>query len=302
MAEVSKIEWTDSTFNPWVGCQKVSPGCDHCYAEAWSKRTGQVEWGPHGERRRTSVANWKKPRDWQRDADWFERTADHKHRVFCASLADVFDNRVPEHWRADLFALIRATPRLDWLLLTKRPQNMRQFLPADWGTGYPNVWLGTTAEDQKHFNMRWRPLASTPATVRFISYEPAVGSIELGDAHPDWIITGGESGPGARHCEAAWFRSMRDQCSAQNIAFFHKQWGTWQSNPLACEGGMSRAEVLLHDPHGKGGGLLDGRLWREFPAAADTQAIPPPAQHQLDLLAPAEYTEQTPGFSPSPRA
>jgi protein gp37 len=118
MAENSKIEWCDHTFNPWIGCQKVSPGCDHCYAEAMmDKRYGRVQWGPHGERKRTSEDNWKKP------LAWAKRANGHRPRVFCASLADWLDNRVPLQWRSDLGRLIEATPELDWLLLTKRPEN-----------------------------------------------------------------------------------------------------------------------------------------------------------------------------------
>src|ERR1700712_493898 len=116
MGENSKIEWCDHTFNPWIGCQKVSPGCDNCYAEAlMDKRLGRVEWGPHGERLRTSPANWAKPLQWDRAA----AKAGVRHRVFCASLADWLDNKVPRRWRIDLAAIIRQTPNLDWLLLTK---------------------------------------------------------------------------------------------------------------------------------------------------------------------------------------
>jgi protein gp37 len=226
MGEATKIEWTTSTFNPWIGCQKVSPGCDHCYAEAMmDHRYGRVQWGPHGERQRTSPANWRKPQQWDKDGDRFEREHGHRRRVFCASLADVFDNAVPPAWRHDLFKLIKQTPSLDWLLLTKRPQNIRKMLPADWGNGYPNVWLGTTTEDEVHYRQRWPILAPIPAVIRFISYEPAIGPLgPLADAAtPDWIICGGESGPGARMMEPTWARQTRDQCHALGIAFFMKQ-------------------------------------------------------------------------------
>jgi len=152
MGETSKIEWTDSTFNPWIGCQHVSPGCDHCYAEAMmDTRLGRVQWGPHGERGRTSQSYWKQPRKWNADGLRFERENAHRHRVFCASLSDVFDNQVPKQWRVDLFTLIRETPNLDWLLLSKRPTNMRTMLPPDWSDGYPNVWLGCTAESAQYY-------------------------------------------------------------------------------------------------------------------------------------------------------
>ena len=121
MAEHTEIAWCDSTFNPWIGCQKVSPGCDHCYAEAlMDHRHHRVEWGPHGERKRTSEANWKLPLRWSKKA----RASGTRPRVFCASLADVFDNQVPIQWRTDLFDLIARTSELDWLLLTKRPENL----------------------------------------------------------------------------------------------------------------------------------------------------------------------------------
>jgi protein gp37 len=144
--ENSKIEWTDHTFNPWIGCQHVSPGCDHCYAEtqnAFRKWNGGT-WGPHAPRKRTSKASWKRPIKWDAEARAFKREQGRRPRVFCASLADVFDNRVPKHWREDLFALIRKCKHLDWLLLTKRPENILKMLPPDWGAGYPNVWIGVT--------------------------------------------------------------------------------------------------------------------------------------------------------------
>ena len=178
--ENSKIEWTDHTFNPWIGCQKVSPGCDHCYAETMmDHRYGKVEWGPHGERKRTSDENWKKPVKWNREAEAFRRNHGHRPRVFCASLADVFDNQVPAAWRKDLFELIRKCDKMDWLLLTKRPQNILKMLPPDWGAGYPNVWLGMTAEDQPHFDQRWKHLQKIPASIKFVSYEPALGPLHL---------------------------------------------------------------------------------------------------------------------------
>lgn len=224
----TKIEWTASiapdgtivpgyTFNPVIGCQNVSPGCDHCYAEAMTNRYGWTEWGPHGVRKRTSDANWRKPLQWAKQA------RGTRPRVFCASLADVFDNRWPAGARPDLFSLIRKTPELDWLLLTKRPQNISKMLPPDWGDGYRNVWLGTTCEDQERYDLRWPVLANIPARIRFISYEPAIGPLTYIWGKPDWIICGGESGPGARDMDPAWAGTVRDQCAASGIAFFMKQ-------------------------------------------------------------------------------
>lgn len=227
MAENSKIEWTDHTFNPWIGCQKVSPGCDNCYAEAlMDKRYRKVEWGPHGERKRTSEANWKLPVRWAKAARHISSPFD-RPRVFCASLADVFDNQVPSAWRDDLWALIFATKELDWLLLTKRPENINKMLPASWGLGWSNVWLGTTAEDQAHYDRRWPILRSVPATVRFISHEPSLGCLwnfHL-SAHvaPDWIICGGESGANARTMNSDWAHTTLRECRTYGIAFFMKQ-------------------------------------------------------------------------------
>lgn len=224
MAENSKIEWTHHTFNPWVGCTKISPACDHCYAEGWAKRAGSPElW--KGERRRTTAANWRQPIIWDRRA----AEAGTRARVFCASLADVWDNQVPHEWRIDLFALIRATPNLDWLLLTKRPQNIAKMLPiatVDFSPfPWPNVWLGTTAEDQAHYDQRWGHLSKIPAAVRFISYEPALGPLKLINHRylPDWLICGGESGGNARTMDPAWARAIRDECAELNVEFFFKQ-------------------------------------------------------------------------------
>jgi protein gp37 len=224
MAENSKIEWTDHTFNPWIGCQKVSPGCDHCYAESLSKRYGWVEWGPHGQRKRTSEANWKKPRQWAKAA----RTSGRRPRVFCASLADVFDNQAPQEWRDDLFRVIQETPELDWLLLTKRPENIAKMLPVAW-ISHPdgvqkNVWLGTTCEDQAAYDQRWPILSKVPATIHFISYEPAIGPLRINGALvPDWLICGGESGPGARYMLPAWAVDIRNDCERVGTYFFMKQ-------------------------------------------------------------------------------
>ena len=223
MGEFSKIQWTDHTFNPWIGCQKVSPGCDHCYAETMmDHRYGRVQWGPHGERKRTSEDYWKQPRRWAKAA----RASGSRPRVFCASLADVFDNKVPKVWRYELWDRIAETPELDWLILTKRPENIRKMLPTTWRSGWSHVWLGATAEDQEHFDHRWSILGSIPAVVRFISYEPALGALQLPrGALPDWIICGGESGPHARRMDLQWAQSLRDQCALRGVAFFLKQLG-----------------------------------------------------------------------------
>jgi protein gp37 len=269
VGEYSKIEWTDHTFNPWVGCTNISPGCDHCYAESWAKRSGLVRWGNHA-RRRTSVNYWKAPLVWNGRAEAFGRTHGHRPRVFCASLADVFDNQVPESWRSDLFALVRQCAALDWLILTKRPQNIAKMLPSDWGDGYCNVWLGVTAENQKYFDQRWKHLQKIAAAVTFISYEPAIGSLRMPERgpYPNWLISGGESGGKARPLNPQWVRDVVSDCRRFGVAPFHKQWGAYRNNPLVVEQDMSVKIAERMDKFGKGGGLLDGKLIREFPSQA----------------------------------
>lgn len=223
MAEQSKIEWTDHTFNPWEGCQKVSPGCDNCYAEERDCRFhGGKHWGPHAPRRRMSESYWRQPHKWQRNADAFHERG-RRQRVFCASLADVFDNKAPEGDRERLWQTIRDTPTLDWLLLTKRPENIAKMLPPDWGEGWSNVWLGSTMEDQDNFNRRWPVLAAIPAAIRFVSYEPALGPLTIDEARPDWLICGGETGTNRRYMPTEWARALRDECAAVGVPFFMKQ-------------------------------------------------------------------------------
>lgn len=274
MAEYSKIEWTDHTFNPWTGCTNISPGCDHCYAEAWSKRSGHVKWGKHP-RKRTTEHYWKAPGIWQKKAGEFSAIHGRRQRIFCASLADVFDNKANPVWRMDLFELIRECSSLDWLLLTKRPQNIREMLPRDWGNGYPNVWLGMTAEDQTRYNQRWKHLAAIPTAVRFVSYEPAIAPLRLpNDSEmPDWIIVGGESGSGAREMDPQWARNVISDCQQYGIAPFFKQWGSYSNNPLVRDLGYSEEQAKKVDPHGKGGGLLDGKLVRVFPQPRFKNAV-----------------------------
>jgi protein gp37 len=266
MGEYSEIEWTDHTFNPWMGCTNVSPGCDHCYAESLARRYGHAQWGNHP-RKRTSEANWKKPLSWNAKAEEFKGAHGRRQRVFCASMADVFDNQVPEVWRQELFALIGTCRQLDWLLLTKRPQNVQKMLPSDWGDGYRNVWLGVTAEDQLRFDQRWKYLQRIPAVIKFISYEPAIGPLRLPKhgPYPDWLISGGESGAGARPMDPQWARDIIADCRRESVVPFHKQWGSYQSNPLVVERGESIKLAKQRDPFGKGGGLVDGELVRQFP-------------------------------------
>jgi protein gp37 len=245
VADSSNISWTDHTFNPWVGCQRVSQGCVHCYAETLlTKRQGRDVWGSKDKRQRTTAPIWRRPARWNREA----AEARRPFRVFCSSLADVFEDAPgPNEWREDVWAIIRATPWLDYQLLTKRPENIAAMLPADWGEGWPNVWLGTSIEDRRVVE-RARVLAAVPAIVHFISYEPAIGPVFYDDvvagtsqgmwsdekAWPpanneldltgiEWLIAGGESGPGHRPMDLEWAHVARLRCEAAGVAFWFKQ-------------------------------------------------------------------------------
>lgn len=233
MAETS-IGWTASpdgkpgyTFNCWVGCTKISRACDFCYAEGWAKRSGQVTW--NGPPKRTSASYWKQPLKWNREA----QESGVRRKVFCASLADVFDNQADPAWRRDLFELIRNTPNLDWLLLTKRPQNAGKMIeeatadllfPFAWP--WPNVWLGTTVEDQEEADRRIAHLRSIPAAKRFLSCEPLLEPIRPALSGIDWVICGGESGAHARPMAPAWALALRNQCLVAGVPFFMKQVGS----------------------------------------------------------------------------
>jgi protein gp37 len=353
MAENSGIEWTHHTWNPWVGCTKISPACDHCYAEDWSKRVGRDVWGPHADRQRTKTQG--NPIKWNKR---LEGTG-QRERVFVASLADVFDNHksIQQEWRDGMWRTIRECKNLDFLLLTKRPQNIKRYLPADWGDGYPNVWLGTTVENQIEADRRIPELLKIDAVVLFLSCEPLLGPVDLeksiggtlwiggqrgcdgrhqhqgraghvihGILHEtdprvlhhhhdercrkglDWVITGGESGPGARLMHPKWALSLRDQCKDAEVPFFFKQWGEWapvvreELDEYGLWAGKEKKPVLeivqgrkecgyyCDEDHGcidhqgwvmkrvgkkAAGAHLDGVLHREFPAAWEQ----PPTTH-----------------------
>lgn len=256
MGQDSKIEWTTHTFNPWRGCTKVSAGCANCYAEKLSYRNPGVLgiWGDNGTRVIASESAWKEPLKWDRAA----KMAGERHRVFCASLADVFEDR-PELVapRVRLFHLISETPNLDWLLLTKRPENIHRFyggqgVSRSWSESMPpNVWLGTSVENQAAAEERIPQLLAAPATVHFLSMEPLLGAVDLtdigGPGHDhdaltgeyrdasvfrntggiDWVIVGGESGSHARPMHPQWVRSIRDQCVQAGVPFHFKQHGEW---------------------------------------------------------------------------
>lgn len=299
MAENSRIGWTTHTFNPWIGCVKVSEGCKFCYAEAdMDKRRKRVTWGPlpRGTRILTSDSYWRKPFQWDREAEG----ATERPRVFCASLADVFEDwegpitlgstewigsqlyleedgawstgggvlasrdrrssLTPlrmDHVRERLFEMIGETPNLDWLLLTKRPENVMKMVPERWQKQFPkNVWIGTSCEDQKATDERIPHLLKCPAAVRFLSCEPLLGPLNLdcllcyncggngtvgfGDCtdrvttcpecdgretNIEWVIIGGESGPGARSMSLGWALDLIEQCKTAVVPVFVKQLG-----------------------------------------------------------------------------
>lgn len=275
MGKNSHIEWTHHTFNPWWGCAKVSPACQHCYAEAWAKRVGSKVWGAKAPRRFFGPEHWQEPVRWNAEA---ERNG-VRYRVFCASMADVFENRSDLNAeRTKLWDLIDATPMLDWLLLTKRPEHVKKL--TRWGDNWPvNVWLGTTVENQEWADKRMPHLLANPAKTRFLSCEPLLGEIDL-SAFLDrekkspihWIITGGESGPHSRPMDPQWVRGLRDFCRKRKIAFHFKQWGHWVPRELLTKD--QKNVVLVGDVEmaaaGKklAGRLLDGRTWDELPRSA----------------------------------
>ena len=274
MAQNSSIEWTDHTFNPWWGCTKVSPACDHCYAETWARRMGFDIWTHGRPRRFLSDAYWKQPRRWNEDA----AKAGQRARVFCASMADVFEwKRGLAPWRRRLWRLIDETPHLDWLLLTKRPHLATRLTP--WGDCWPlNVWLGTTVEDQRWADKRLPSLGGVPATVRFLSCEPLLGAVDLepwlANGTVQWVIAGGESGPRARPSDPAWFIDLLTQCNRQGIPFHFKQWGEWA--PVNDNATVPRSIIQANGfsaPLGRygkkvSGRRLAGRTWDGLPDTA----------------------------------
>lgn len=294
MALDSKIEWCDATWNPWIGCTRVSPGCVNCYAESFARRYGKAEWGPTAQRVRSSAANWRKPLVWNAKA----KREGRRYKVFCASLADVYeDNPQLIEWRFDLWDLIDQTPHLDWLLLTKRPENIRGKTPLGWFRNGPwpaNLWIGTSVENQEQADKRIPVLLSIPAPVRFLSCEPLLGPLDLSmylvpqfaaddPRHEpwrngvEWVICGGESGPQARPMHEDWARALRDQCQAAGVAYFFKQWGQYIPVGQTDKDWYNSGELMYAADKQTGGRFirlaskhdagrqLDGREWNEMP-------------------------------------
>jgi protein gp37 len=286
MGDKTGIEWTDATWNPVLGCEKVSAGCDHCYAIPMSARVEAMGVGAYAD---LTVAT-PTGREWTGLVRELPERLDQPirwarpRRIFVNSMSDLFHGDVSRDFQARVFAVMAVTPRHTYQVLTKRPGVMRSRLrdpefirlvnvyaevyAADlklpgrvWTMPLPNVWLGTSVEDQAAADLRIRPLLETPAAVRFLSMEPLLGPVDLfatleqyGAGLPplDWCIVGGESGPGSRAMDAQWVRWLRDDCQGLGVAFHFKQWGS-------------------HDEHGTpmakkaAGRVLDGRTWDEWP-------------------------------------
>jgi protein gp37 len=266
------IEWTHHTWNPFVGCAIVSAGCKNCYAmrqayrlehafdfAAYRGTTVKVNGRPvwTGKVNRSSDAKMQEPLRKREPSLWFVN-----------SMSDFWHEAADDRWRAEALEVMRASPQHVFQVLTKRPENIADIMLRMGLASLPdNLWLGCTLEDHRVAE-RAAILSRVPARIRFLSIEPItarVGPLDLGAIH--WAITGGESGPGARPADPAWTREVRDQCAQQGVAYFAKQWGTYASNPLVWEQGMSEQEAAAIDPpsNGKGGALIDGRLWRDFP-------------------------------------
>lgn len=255
MSEQSAIEWTEATWNPWTGCTHVSEGCDNCYMFTLKKR-----WGQNPEVVARSKTTFRDPLKWKQPK-----------LIFTCSMSDFFHVDA-DAWRDEAWEIIRKTPHHTYQILTKRPGRIARHLPADWGEGYANVWLGTSLENQDVLHRAWQ-LAEIPARIRFISAEPLLGPLYLTDeylthrigasSYPfkglnrehrtrlihffQWVIVGGESGPRARPMDIMWARELRDECSQYGVAFFLKQLG---GNP---------------DKRGHAKALLDGERFTEMP-------------------------------------
>ena len=253
MGETTGISWTSRTFNPWIGCTKVSPGCAHCFAEQI------VEVFPMGKgkgafRRLELTKTWGAPAKWNDEA----AAAGRRELVFMGSMLDFFHEGGDE-WRPAVWELVKKTPNLEYQILTKRPERIRECLPPDWGdTGYGNVWLGTSVENQKYAELRIPELLDVPAKLHFLSCEPLLGPLDLwrylGHSHfggeglveggVGWTIVGGESGAEHRQMMTQWAIDIKAQCDAAEVPFFGKQ----RSGP--------KNEIPL---------IMNGREWKAFP-------------------------------------
>jgi protein gp37 len=259
------------TFNPWWICTEISEACRNCYAREWAKRFG-LKWGLGVPRKPASERTWAEPLKWHKQA----LKSGIRRKVFCASMADVFDNEAPEGARDRLWTLIEATPALSWLLLTKRIGNVLKMVPTHWQERFPpHVWVGATVVTQQEVDRDVPKLLEVPASIRFLSVEPMIEELDLsrwlwgideicencpadidcecgwktrkenGLPALDWVICGFESGPRARPCDENWIRDLRYQCATANVALFYKQ--------KVIDG------VKIPTPE------LDGKRWMEMP-------------------------------------
>lgn len=261
MGKETSIEWTDHTFNPWWGCQRISVGCEHCYAETLDNRWHNGKhWGAGATRKIASETYWLQLDQWNRDAKLKKKNA----LVFVASMSDWAEDR-PEliEPRQKLMKAIEKNKYLTFQLLTKRPENIKRFTPPYWwgdclsgGDSFPdNVWIGITAENQEIWNNRKKYLFEIPCKVKFLSYEPALAPIMLTEnvnIELDWVICGGESGTKARAMSSKWAQLMQHQCKQFGIPFFFKQWGEY--NEQGVRVGKKKA-----------GSLLQGINYKQFP-------------------------------------
>ena len=296
--ENSKIEWTDATANFWWGCLKVSPGCEHCYAETLSNRFSGGIWGPA----KTTSREYKKG-IWEELPRWNKkaRESGERMKVFVMSMGDFFeDHQQAEEWRWDALALMQECKSIDFQVLTKRPENVIEMIETSrshsfsdagmWFYANPHVWIGTSVENQATADERIPELLQIPAAVLFLSMEPLLGPVDISrycgvyeneigtsfgrpqyriESGIDWVIVGGESGPNARPMHPDWARSILDQCQAAGVPFFFKQWGEWLPN---CQtNGIRKPKIRQgeYERIGKhaAGRLLDGREWNETPQA-----------------------------------
>lgn len=254
MSLQSAIEWTDATWNPVTGCTEVSPGCDHCYARTFAERWRGIPDHPYEQgfdvrlwpNRLNYPLGWKKPR-----------------RIFVNSMSDLFHKDVPDEFILQVFSVMAQAKWHTFQVLTKRPARLARLVSKITATlaqqtnqtvPWPaHIWVGVSVETLQY---KWRvdELRKVPATIRFISAEPLLGSlVELNLSDIDWLIAGGESGPGHRTCNPLWVRELRDRCQQEDVAFFFKQWG-------------GRAPS-------SGGRLLDGRTWDEYPETAKEKEV-----------------------------
>ena len=311
MSDTTTIEWATASWSPWEGCTKISEGCAHCYAETRNHRLGMDNWGKGKPRRRTSAAYWKRPLAWERAMHAAQGSAVLQRPRIFPSLCDWLDDEVPIEWLADFLRLIHDTPNLDWLLLTKRPENFESRLldawnhitdnehdPSlyDWLCGWlnldcrgyrvpANVWPGASVENQRCADERIPQLLRIPATVRFLSVEPLLDVVHFSTgwgqgvyAHLKgihWVIVGGESGPRARTCDVDWVRSIVRQCQDAGVPCFVKQLGSKPYQSPERDGAAGFEWQLAHP---KGGDPA------EWPADLQVRQFPHPLTSDLPCL------------------